>query len=795
MIRHRILAAVLTLPLAACSVDEGHPVPSDPDTPSTLAASEAKAALSVIPGALVLGAHEDGVPFLVRGEFGTLGRSLRGVSAGETPTLLSESLGRIAPVFRLSAADLVFTRAQVDERGHTHARYAQTKNGLPVVGHELVVHVDDTGRVYAANGSARDGESLGRARATLPREDAVRAALGAVEGTRLAAPSARLVYYRAPADGRLQLAYEVVVTGEGPTLPLRDHVFVSAREGVVLGRATEIHAALNRAVYTANNKTTLPGTLKRSEGGAATGDTHIDENYAHLATTYNCFKTNFGRDSYNNAGAQLKSSVHYDTNYTNAFWDGTQMVYGDSDGVEAGPLGKSLDVTVHELTHAVTESSSNLTYAYESGALNEGMSDIFAAYCESWTKGWSLAAPIWMIGDDIWTPNIPNDALRYMGNPTQDGYSTDYYPERYTGYADYGGVHYNSGIANLAFKLLATGGKHPRDKTTTSVPGLGMQKAGAIFYRANTLYMTASTTFAQAKAYTVQAATDLNHDPAAVIAAWDAVGVGGTTTPPCSSTLTLSNGTAVQGIAVGTGDWSCTYRLTVPAGMASLSFDMSGGTGDADLYVKYGAVPNESAYDCRPFWGGSTENCTFTSPPAGIYYVKIYGYSEASGVSLKGTYGSGGTGGGSDGGTDGGGSDGGTGDGGTDGGSDGGTGDGGTDGGGSDGGTGGGVTMLANGVETAMYAGATNSWRCFSVTVPSGRSQLTFTQTGKSGATGDGDLYVKYGAVPGEYSYDCRPYAVGSTETCTTQGPAAGTWYACTNAFTAFTNVTMKATW
>jgi Zn-dependent metalloprotease len=122
--------------------------------------------------------------------------------------------------------------------------------------------------------------------------------------------------------------------------------------------------------------------------------------------------------------------VHHSTNYTNAFWNGTQMVYGDSDGVQSAPLGKSLDVTVHELTHAVTSSESNLTYSNESGALNEGMSDIFSAYCEAWTKGWVVDAAVWMIGDDVWTPGTAGDALRYMANPTQDGSSKDYYPTR-----------------------------------------------------------------------------------------------------------------------------------------------------------------------------------------------------------------------------------------------------------------------------------------------------------------------------------------------------------------------------
>ena len=307
-------------------------------------------------------------------------------------------------------------------------------------------------------------------------------------------------------------------------------MYVNALSGGVEAVHSEIHSAKNRAVYSGNNGSSLPGTLKRSEGGAATGDTHVDENYNHLGTTYDCYSVNFGRDSYNAAGAQLKSTVHYSTNYTNAFWNGTQMVYGDSDGVHSAPLGKSLDVTVHELTHAVTSSESNLTYSNESGALNEGLSDIFGAYCESWNRGWAVDAAVWMVGDDVWTPATAGDALRYMANPTQDGSSKDYYPTRYTGTSDNGGVHWNSGIANLAFKLLTTGGTHPRGVTTTAVTGIGIQKAGQIFYKANRDLMTASTTFAQAKTYTEQAATPLGYTTAEVAVrdgGLAAVGVGG----------------------------------------------------------------------------------------------------------------------------------------------------------------------------------------------------------------------------------------------------------------------------
>ncbi|HYO57846.1 M4 family metallopeptidase [Archangium sp.] len=622
MVRTRFLAAaLLALPLAACEVDNSQlPEGAQKSDEAADSLGDVQAALAALPSAQVVGSHADGVPFMLNGRLDN-----------------ASGLQGIAAAFRLQATDLVVKSTRTDEQGNTHTRYAQTKNGLPVVGGELILHKDSTGKIYSANGSARDGE-LVPAKARIAAEAALAAALDSTTGLHLASEGdARLVYVRTEKDNRLKLAYEVVVTGESLDLPIRDHVYVSALDGSILDRTTDIHSVLNRAVHSANNGTALPGTLRRSEGGAATGDTHIDENYTHLGTTYDCYKVNFNRDSYNNAGAQLKSTVHYSTSYTNAFWNGTQMVYGDSDGVQSAPLGKSLDVTVHELTHAVTSSESNLTYSNESGALNEGMSDIFGAYCEAWKKGWVVDAAVWKVGDDVWTPNTAGDALRYMNNPTQDGSSTDYYPERYTGTSDNGGVHWNSGIANLAFYLLSQGGTHPRAKTSVVVPAIGIQKAGAIFYKSNVDLFTASTTFAQAKTYSEQAAATLygagTPEVAAVTKAWEAVGVGLPPPPPTA----LTNGVALTGISGSAGS-SKYYYLDVPAGRA-VSFVMSGGTGDADMYVKFGSQPTTASYDCRPYLSGNNETCSIAAKTTtGRFHVMLNGYSAYSGTSLKGTY-------------------------------------------------------------------------------------------------------------------------------------------------------------
>ncbi|HEX5745438.1 MAG TPA: M4 family metallopeptidase [Archangium sp.] len=627
--RTRMLAACLSLALTACDTESLDP---SADTAST---EDVQAALAALPSAQVLGAHEDGVPYMIRGRLGTSTSSLRGVSASEAHANVSAALSRITPVFRLQASDLVVRKLSQDEQGHTHIRYAQTKNGLPVVGHELILHVDENGLVHAANGSARDGESV-PFRARIAPEAARAAALESTPGTVHAEEAPRLVYVRSSEDGRLKLVFEVLVTGENGDQPIREHVFVNALDGSITERTSDIHEARNRLVYSANNTTTLPGTLKISEGGITTGDPVVDKAYAHLGTFYDCFKANFNRDSVNNAGAPLTATVHYSNNYVGAFWNGTTMVCGDGDGVTSGPLCNDMDVINHEYSHAIISAESNLTYALEPGALNEGFADIFTAYCESWSNAWSTNADVFKIAEDVWTPATAGDALRYMCDPALDGSSRDYYPDRYIGSADSGGVHANSGIANLAFCLLSKGGTHPRGKSTTVVPSTGAQKAGAIFYKANSDLMTASTTFAQVKTYTEQAAAMLygsgSAEQTAVTRAWEAVGVG-LASPPTP----LTNGVALLNQS-GAASSQKFYYLDVPASRP-VTFTISGGTGDADMYVKFGSQPTTSSYGCRPYLGGNNETCNMAAQAtAGRYHVMLYGYSAYSGVSLTGTY-------------------------------------------------------------------------------------------------------------------------------------------------------------
>ncbi len=676
--------------------------------------ADIQAALARLPAAEVLGRQGE-VPFFIRGDLGRLSTGSAQKARAEAGGEAREALGDIAAAFRLRGDDLVFRRASVDSAGHQHLRFRQLLHGLPVVGSELIVHADKQGFIYAANGSARGGKPAS-ATPTVASEAALKAAeLGSSASRATASGPATLVFIYPEGSDEPRLAWQVRVLGEREAMPADDLVYVDAQRGGVLAVHPQIHSALNRRVHSANNGTTTPGTLRRGEGQAATGDAHIDMNYDMLGVTYNCYQTLFGRDSFDNAGAALISTVHYSTNYVNAYWDGTQMVYGDGNGVDSIELGKDLDVTVHELTHAVTDTESDLIYSGESGGLNESMSDIFAGVCESWQRGWATDADVFKVGEDIWTPGVSGDALRYMDDPARDNVSLDFYGD----YASGVDVHYSSGISNLVFAMLSKGGTHPRGKTTLNVTAIGPEKAARIFYKANTDLFTPSTTFEQAKAYTIQAAQALGYDAATVQAvsdAWLAVGVP----PPPPVTNPLTNGVAVTGLSGSSGNKKY-YTLEVPAGQTSLKFETTGGTGDADMYVRFGNVPNSSTYDCRPYTSGNTETCSFTNPQAGTWYVMLNGFTAYSGLTLKGTYtGTGGGGGGTP------------------------------------------TTTTASGT---VARNENDNFGPYSVVAG---TSLSVVMTG----SGNPDLYVRFGSAPTTKAFDCRSNASGASETCTLTVPA-----------------------
>ncbi len=545
-----------------------------------------------------------------------------------------EQLRAQRPEFFRGAGDVALKRSLRDEKGLTHERVKQSHQGVPVFGTEAILHLDANGAVASITDRfARDlkVDTTPRLRAEEAKAFAI-AHVGGWDALKSDPKVELQILPNSTLGARLTWRVQLEsVTADGQ--PSKPNIFVDAHSGERVLEFDAITTQRNRKTYTVNNGTSLPGTLVRSEGQAPIGDPVVDAAHDNAGITYDYYFNSFGRDSFDGAGATITSSVHYSRNYVNAYWDGVQMVYGDGDGSQSGPL-TVLDVVGHELTHAVTSYSSDLIYSNESGALNEAMSDIFGASIEAYRDG-AVSANTWKIGEECWTPATAGDALRYMNDPALAG-DYDYYPTRYTGTSDNGGVHWNSGIANLAFQLAVSGGSHPRGKTSTVVPALdanstlSIQKGAAIFYRANTVYLTPSSTFADARTATAQAAADLYGAGSAAVsainAAWTAVGVA---PAPTWSVL------ATQSVSVNKRGGSANYSYVKPAGATAMKFEMSGGTGDADLYVKFGSAPTTTSYDCRPYAAGNAESCTFNPAQQGTYYVMIRAYSAFSGVTLK----------------------------------------------------------------------------------------------------------------------------------------------------------------
>lgn len=577
-----------------------------------------------------------GVPTFVAGELGKLG-------AGSVDKASKDFLKaqKLLPMTGSEDFDAISTTK--DDLGQTHVKFQQKIRGLKVVGAEYIVHSDTSGKVVAMNGRFVADKDLPR-NPTVDAWTAIEKAAGqaGIVNPRYGAGKPELLYV-VNDRGNAFLAWSMTAEHTNEHGRNIDTVYADATSGDLVLIDSQIKRARNRQTYTANNGFTLPGTLVLSETSGSTTDVTLQKAHDYAGVTYDYFWTVHSRDSYNGAGATIRSSVHYGSAYNNAGWTGSQMVYGDGDGTTFGPFSRALDVVAHELGHAVTDTTADLVYSNESGALNEATSDIFGVAAEAWSYG-SVSSLTWKVGEDCYTPGTAGDALRYMNNPTADGSSKDYYPTRYTGTADNGGVHWNSGIANLAFYLMVTGGTHPRGVTTVSVPALNatattsINMGAKIWYRALTFYMTSSTNFQGARTATAQAATDLYGATAnnTVHKAWDAVGVPGTPTGG-GGTTTLTNGVAQTGLSASTGTWKH-FKITVPSGQSKLEIVQSGGTGDADLYVKRGAQPTSSVYDYRPYLSGNNETVTVTNPVAGDWYISIYAYSTYSSLSLKATY-------------------------------------------------------------------------------------------------------------------------------------------------------------
>jgi hypothetical protein len=257
-------------------------------------------------------------------------------------------------------------------------------------------------------------------------------------------------------------------------------------------------------IHDAQNGTALPGKLVRSAGDPEVGDVAVNEAATGITETLALFR-DLGRDSFDDRGALVLATVHYEQGYDNAFWDGSQLVFGDGDGIVFDRFTKPIDVVGHELSHAVTQFTADMTYQGQSGALNESLSDVFGACLKQRYLHQNAEAADWLVGEGIFLPGVNGRALRSMSAPgtayddarigkdPQVGSMADFVVTT----DDNGGVHINSGIPNRAFTIAAR-----------AIGGESWSGAGRIWYAALTSGLSPDSDFATFAAATVAAAGD-----------------------------------------------------------------------------------------------------------------------------------------------------------------------------------------------------------------------------------------------------------------------------------------------
>ncbi|RYU77985.1 M4 family metallopeptidase [Hymenobacter persicinus] len=555
--------------------------------------------------------NDNGTPFMV--QFRSEGNAYK---MSEATTVLREQL-------QLTKDDqLVQAKTEADQLGFVHEKYDQYYKGVKVEHGMYTVHARQ-GNVQSISGDFERITNL-NVTPSLSAASALKSAMSFVGATKYMwqdareeaglkvmednpaatyKPQGELVIVNALETGKPTLAWKFNIYAQQPLS--RAYVYVDAQNGqVVMQDAIIKHTAATATFATAysgtrslENETVVAGqyrlreytrglgieTYNAKKGNsytAAVDFTDADNSWteynnanfdnvagdAHFGAqaTFDYWKLVHGRSSYDNANAKIKSYVHFDdtpgdgVGFENAYWNGSVMTYGDG-ASRFRPL-TALDVCGHEIGHAVCEKTANLTYQNESGAMNEGFSDIWGAAIEQYTAAkLGLTKSTWLIGEDI---DKQQPGLRSMSNPNSQG-QPDTYKGTYwratttspTSANDYGGVHTNSGVLNYWFYLVSVGGSGTNDiGSAFNVTGITIDAAAKIAYRTESTYLTASSTFASARTASIQAATDLYGAGSAqvqtVTNAWYAVGVGaaygGTTPPPTGGvTYCASKGTSV----------------------------------------------------------------------------------------------------------------------------------------------------------------------------------------------------------------------------------------------------------
>ncbi|CAH6813538.1 Neutral protease [Vibrio chagasii] len=574
----------------------------------------------------------------------------------ENDSLLQQSL--IAQSKSIAPLELGFSEVKrvVLPNGKTKVRYQQTHFGLPVFNTSVVATLskNQPSQVF---GSMAQGisDDLSHITPKLNQEQAIEAALSSHRSFTVGKKSienknAKLVV-RLDENQTAQVVY-LVDFFVASNYPERPFFFIDAMTGEVLQKWNGLNHA--KALGTGpggNTKTNryeygtdFPGFSIDKTGTTCTLENDavktVDLNNrtsGSSAYSYNCSDdSNYTDHKYVNGAYsplndahyfgnvvfdmykewmntsplsfQLTMRVHYSTDYENAFWNGSSMTFGDGKNTFY-PL-VDINVSAHEVSHGFTEQNSGLVYRNMSGGINEAFSDIAGEAAEYYLRG----NVDWIVGSDIFKSE---GGLRYFDQPSKDGRSIDHASDYYDGL----NVHWSSGVYNRAFYLLA------------NKSGWDVRKGFEIFTVANQLYWTANSTFDAGACGVAKAAADLGYTVADVEEAFNSVGVNASCGPTVPGDDVLTKGAPISNLS-GNKYSESFYTFSVDSA-SNVTVAISGGSGDADLYVKAGSKPSTSSYDCRPYRTGNNEQCSVSALPGVTYHVLLRGYTNYSGVTLR----------------------------------------------------------------------------------------------------------------------------------------------------------------
>jgi thermolysin len=472
--------------------------------------------------------------------------------------------------------EMLVKRIDTDRIGARHVRMQQVYKELPVFGSEIIVHIDADDNIKGTTGKLTPDLDLPD-KAKITGEEALKTVLGDDKNnskSKLHAEPTLMILSQFVKEPHL--VWHVTVNGidrdlAGEDTPAKWEYFVDALKGKVVWKYNneQTHTrttgsglgtyAGSVTINTLHDHDTakyqledqwIPSSARvithDANGSYPPASVSEDDNNnwsasgqgpdvdCHLYTriVYDYYYAVHGRDSYDNAGADMHIYANCGTNWNNASWNGSYVKIGNGDGVSNGPLC-ALDVIAHEWTHAVTGYTADLVYNGESGALNESMSDVFSC----------LIAGNWIYGEEPWllasTPgarNLEDPTNGGLYDPTDPitsvlaGHQPDHMTDKYTGTLDYGGVHINSGIMNKAAYLIATGGTH---RGIRICEGLGNDVLGLLYYQALTTHLVSSSDFSDMRDAVLDSLDDLySSNPhysrwrASIINAFAAVGIG-----------------------------------------------------------------------------------------------------------------------------------------------------------------------------------------------------------------------------------------------------------------------------